>query len=99
MSLVVTIALFIAYGIVLILSLSIHEFAHAWTAVRLGDLTPKVNGRYTLNPFKHIDPLGLISLFIIKFGWSKPVPVNPYNFSNYNVGTLLVAIAGPISNF
>ena len=67
------------------MAISIHEFGHAYSAHLLGDDTAKYNGRMTLNPAKHIDPLGLIILFICHFGWAKPVPVNPNNFKNYKV--------------
>lgn len=77
---------------------TIHEFAHAYTAHKLGDLTPKINGRLTLNPLAHIDPIGALSLLILRFGWSKPVPINSYNFKNPKWGTALTAIAGPVSN-
>ncbi|HRY74646.1 MAG TPA: site-2 protease family protein, partial [Candidatus Dojkabacteria bacterium] len=75
-----------------------HEYAHAWTATKLGDLTSKVNGRLTLNPLKHIDPLGALCMILFKFGWSKPVPINEYNFENRTRDTALVSFAGPISN-
>lgn len=77
---------------------SIHEFAHALVADKLGDATPKANGRLTLNPLAHIDPIGAISLWLFKFGWSKPVPINPRNFDNPTLGTALVSVAGPVSN-
>lgn len=86
-----------------ILAISIHEAAHAWAAWRLGDPTAVIQGRLTLNPKAHLDPLGTI-MFIISaltgfgFGWAKPVPVNPYNLRNLNRDMALVAAAGPISN-
>ena len=80
------------------MAISIHEFGHAYSAHLLGDDTAKYNGRMTLNPAKHIDPLGLIILFICHFGWAKPVPVNPNNFKNYKVGNLIVSISGVIGN-
>lgn len=83
----------------LLLAFSIHEFCHAWVADRLGDPTPRMNGRVSLNPLRHIDPLGFLSLIILKIGWGKPVPVNTYNFSNRRMGELLVSLAGPLSNF
>jgi Zn-dependent protease len=82
----------------LLIALTIHEYAHARVAVWMGDNTPKMMGRLTLNPVAHLDPLGLIMLWLFKFGWAKPVPINPNNFENWRKGTLLVAIAGPISN-
>jgi Zn-dependent protease len=84
---------------VLLVVITIHEFAHAFVADRLGDPTPKLAGRLTLNPIAHIDPLGLLMLVLVRFGWAKPVPINPYNFRNPRQGNLLVSLAGPASNF
>ena len=78
---------------------TIHEYAHGWMAYKLGDPTAKANGRLTLNPFAHIDPIGAISMLIFRFGWSKPVPINEYNFEKRELGTMLTALAGPVSNF
>lgn len=83
---------------VFLLSLSVHEFAHAKVADMLGDPTPRWSGRLTLDPRAHIDPFGLLALFIMRLGWAKPVPINPSNFKNYRRGTLWVGLAGPISN-
>ncbi len=83
----------------IVIASTFHEYAHAWTATKLGDLTSKVNGRLTLNPLKHIDPLGALCMILFKFGWSKPVPINEYNFENRTRDTALVSIAGPLSNF
>lgn len=80
-------------------ALTIHEFSHAWMANRLGDPTAKDQGRLTLNPIKHIDPIGLLMLYIAHFGWAKPVPVNPLNFKNKDRDDMLVSLAGPASNF
>lgn len=82
----------------LLIALTIHEYAHARVAVWMGDNTPKMLGRLTLNPVSHLDPLGLIMLWLFKFGWAKPVPINPNNFDNWRKGTLFVALAGPVSN-
>ena len=82
----------------LLMALTVHEYAHARMAYALGDNTAKLMGRLTLNPIPHLDPIGLIMLWWCKFGWAKPVPINPNNFSNYRQGTLLVALAGPGSN-
>lgn len=76
-----------------------HELAHGYTAYKLGDNTAKDEGRLTLNPLKHIDIVGFISMLIFKFGWAKPVPVNSRNFKNRKLGMILVSIAGPLSNF
>jgi Zn-dependent protease len=82
----------------LILAVTIHEFTHAFVADRLGDPTPRAAGRLTLNPLSHLDPLGTIMIFIARFGWGKPVPIDPYNFSSPRRDEILVALAGPVSN-
>ena len=82
----------------MLISSAIHEFAHAYTAYKLGDDTARAEGRMTINPLAHIDPLGFFMMIFGRIGWSKPVPVNPYNFSNPTLGNALVSIAGPISN-
>lgn len=76
----------------------LHEFAHAWTANKLGDYTAKYKGRLTLNPFAHFDLIGSLLLFFFGFGWAKPVPVNPMHFEKPRLGMLLTALAGPVSN-
>ena len=83
---------------VLLFSITIHEYAHGRVAYALGDPTAKNMGRLTLNPIYHIDPLGAIALFLFNFGWAKPVPVNPLYFKNIRKGTILMALAGPMSN-
>lgn len=88
-----------AAAAIVLLALPIHEFAHAATAVALGDDTPKWQGRYTLNPLVHIDPLGAVLIFLVGFGWAKPVQWNPNNIDmDVRWGSILVAIAGPLSN-
>lgn len=82
----------------LLLALTVHEFAHGYVAYRLGDPTAKDLGRLTLNPLKHLDPLGTLAFFIIKIGWAKPVPVNPTYFRNPRKDMLWVALAGPAVN-
>ena len=82
----------------LLIALVIHEYAHARVAVAMGDFTPKLMGRLTLNPKAHIDPIGLLMLLVAHFGWAKPVSINPRNFKNWRQGELLVALAGPLSN-
>ncbi|BBB92953.1 MAG TPA: site-2 protease family protein [Methylomusa anaerophila] len=82
----------------LLIALTIHEYAHARAAVSLGDPTPRYLGRLTLNPIPHLDPIGLIMLWLFKFGWAKPVPINPNYFKNVRQGTLIVSLAGPLSN-
>jgi Zn-dependent protease len=83
----------------LLIAITVHEFMHAWTANYLGDSTPARAGRVTLNPLKHLDPIGTIMLLLVRFGWGKPVPINPNNFKNPRVGSALTAVAGPMSNF
>ncbi len=80
------------------IAISIHEFGHAYSAHLLGDDTAKYNGRMTLNPAKHVDPLGLITLLLFRIGWAKPVPVNPNNFKNYKVGNIIVSLSGALGN-
>ena len=82
----------------LIFSLSFHEFAHAWMAFRLGDNTAARLGRLTLNPIAHLDPVGLIALLLMGFGWAKPVPVDSRLLRNPREDMVKVAAAGPISN-
>ncbi|HHW99337.1 MAG TPA: site-2 protease family protein [Firmicutes bacterium] len=79
----------------LLIALTFHEYAHAWAADRLGDPTPRMRGRLTLNPIAHIDPIGLLMLLLFRFGWAKPVEVNPYNFDNREQGMAWVSLAGP----
>ncbi len=89
--------------IAILLSLTVHEFAHAWYADRAGDPTPRRQGRVTLNPLAHLDPLGTILIVIVAFlgvglGWGKPVPVNPAYFRNPRVDWVMTAFVGPLSN-
>jgi len=85
-----------------IIAITFHEFAHAWAADKLGDDTPRMQGRLNLNPMSHIDPIGFMLLMFAGFGWGKPVQINPRNF-NRNVrmdkGEMLVSLAGPLMNF
>ena len=83
---------------VILLALSVHEFAHGLVAYRLGDPTAKYAGRLTLNPLSHLDPIGTLMLFLVHFGWAKPVPVDPRHFANPKRDMLWVALAGPASN-
>lgn len=85
--------------IFLIIAITVHEYSHALIAYKLGDPTAKIYGRLSLNPLKHIDPLGLLALFIFRIGWGKPVPVDTYNFKNPKRDEILVSIVGPASNF
>jgi len=86
--------------ITLVVAFSVHEFSHAWTANAFGDSTPKNAGRLTLNPLKHLDPMGTLVLIFAGFGWAKPVPVNPYALERRSSSALMwVSLAGPLSNF
>jgi Zn-dependent protease len=83
----------------LLLAITVHEYAHARAAYHFGDATAKWQGRLSLNPLRHLDPIGTITLILFGFGWAKPVPVNPYNFHDYRKGMLWVSFAGPLANF
>jgi len=83
----------------LIISLTGHEFMHGYVAYKLGDPTPKNSGRLSLNPLRHLDILGSISLLLAGFGWAKPVPVNPYYLKKPKRDMSLIALAGPFANF
>ncbi|WP_346354195.1 site-2 protease family protein [Azotosporobacter soli] len=82
----------------LLLALTIHEYAHARVAYSFGDPTAKNAGRMTLNPLSHLDPFGLLMLWLLQFGWAKPVPVNAGYFSNWRKGMFWVSFSGPIAN-
>ena len=93
--------------VILFLSIVFHEYAHGWVAHKLGDATPKLSGRLTLNPFAHIDTFGTVILPLLllivsegrfAIGYAKPVPINPYNFKNPKKGIMWVGIAGPLTN-
>lgn len=86
------------FVVALVIAITIHEFAHAWVATRLGDPTPGALGRVTLNPLAHMDPMGTLMLFLVGFGWGKPVPYDPAYIKSGRFGEMLIAIAGPISN-
>jgi Zn-dependent protease len=85
-------------AIAVIIALTIHEFSHGLISHLQGDKTPESHGRLTLNPLSHIDPLGLIALFVFRFGWAKPTPINSSNYKKQRVGIALTSIAGPLSN-
>lgn len=89
----------IAFVVALVSAITIHEFAHALIAYRLGDPTAKIAGRLTLNPASHLDPLGTIALLLIGFGWGKPTPFDPYNLRNVKRDSALISVAGAASNF
>lgn len=94
----ILIELFVVIPLVLV-SLTVHEFSHGFIADKLGDPTPRSNGRLTLNPLSHLDPIGTMPLIITRrFGWAKPVPINPANFKKPLRDMALVGLAGPVSN-
>ena len=82
----------------IIIAMVVHEWAHARVAYALGDYTPKIDGRLTLNPAAHVDLFGLLMLFLVHFGWAKPVRINANNFANPRRDDILVSLAGPMSN-
>ncbi|HLD51304.1 hypothetical protein A3K34_00675 [candidate division WWE3 bacterium RIFOXYC1_FULL_40_10] len=90
--------LFILLAGILVLSLSIHEFSHAYVASLLGDDTAKFQGRVSLDPRKHLDPIGTLALLFLGFGWGKPVPFDPSRLSNPKRDSALISVAGPLSN-
>lgn len=83
----------------LVVGITIHEAAHAWVAYRLGDPTAKLEGRLTLNPLSHLDPVGSIALLFIGIGWGKPTPFDPFNLKNVKRDSALISAAGAVSNF
>ncbi|MCC6711142.1 MAG: site-2 protease family protein [Candidatus Pacebacteria bacterium] len=82
----------------LLMSITIHEFAHCWVTDKLGDPTPRARGRLTLDPRAHLDPLGVIAILFTKFGWGKPAPYDPYNLKEPVRDAALIAAAGPLIN-
>ena len=89
----------LAILVIIFLILPFHEWAHAFSALKLGDTSIKYKGRLSLNPVSHIDPFGALCLLLFGFGWAKPVPVNPRNFKNPKVDMAICAFAGPLANF
>lgn len=83
---------------IILFSLSLHESAHAWVANKMGDPTARNLGRVSLNPFKHLDPIGFLTMLVIGFGWAKPVPINARRFNNPRKGMAISSLAGPVSN-
>ena len=83
----------------MLIAFTFHEYAHAFVADRLGDKTPRFQGRLTLNPAAHIDPLGFLAVIVFRFGWAKPVQTNPSAYKNYYKDDLKVSLAGPMMNF
>ncbi|MCK9574949.1 MAG: site-2 protease family protein [Clostridia bacterium] len=88
----------LSFLLAILFALSLHEYAHAYIAVKQGDITPKALGRLSLNPLRHIDPLGFLFLMLFGFGWAKPVPINPTKFKNFRKGLFLTSIAGVTMN-
>ncbi len=84
--------------IVALIALPVHECAHGYAALRMGDYTAKRQGRLTLNPLAHFDPIGTVAIILFGFGWAKPVPINPLNFENPKKGMMISSLAGPLSN-
>jgi Zn-dependent protease len=84
--------------IALVVALTIHEFSHAWVADHLGDPTPRLQGRLTLNPLKHLDPVGTLLLLVARFGWGKPVEFDPFNLREPRRDAAIISFAGPLSN-
>jgi Zn-dependent protease len=82
----------------LLIAITVHEFAHAWMADRLGDPTPSLDGRISLNPLKHLDPVGTLMLLFFRFGWGKPVEFDPYNLRHPRRDAALISLAGPAIN-
>jgi Zn-dependent protease len=89
---------FFAFVIAVVVGITVHEFSHAAAATAQGDLTAKAQGRLTLNPASHLDPLGSLFLIIGGFGWGRPTPFNPLRMRRRRVGAALVGLAGPLSN-
>jgi Zn-dependent protease len=89
---------FLLWFTALLVAITIHEAAHAWMADRLGDPTARLNGRLTLNPLAHLDPIGTLMLLLFRFGWGKPVPFDPFNLRHPRRDAALISFAGPASN-
>ncbi len=92
------IIIFFTFLVAVMIGMTFHEGAHAFAAHKCGDLTPKMSGRLTLNPFAHIDKMGFLSFLILGFGWAKPVPINPLNFKHFRRNMFFVSIAGVLTN-
>lgn len=90
--------LFVVYLVALLMAIAVHEFSHAFAADKLGDPTPRLQGRVTLNPRAHIDLMGILFLFMFGFGWGRPVQFDPYNLRNPRRDAALISVAGPVSN-
>ncbi len=90
--------LFLIWAGALLTAITVHEFAHAWSADRLGDPTPRLQGRLTLNPLAHLDPIGTLMLLLVRIGWGKPVQFDPFNLKNPKRDAAIISLAGPASN-
>ena len=90
--------IFLFWAAGLIIAISVHEFAHAFMANRLGDPTPRLQGRLTLNPLKHLDPIGTLMILLTRFGWGKPVQFDSFNLANPRRDAAIISLAGPVSN-
>ena len=90
---------YVLTALVALLAIVCHECAHGWVSYKLGDPTAKNAGRLTLNPLKHIDPIGILCMVLFRVGWAKPVPINPYHYRDRKKGIIYVSIAGPATNF
>lgn len=89
---------FILGLLAIVIAITIHEFAHAWSADRLGDPTPSLEGRLTLNPLAHLDPIGTIMLIVARFGWGKPVRFDSFNLRHPRRDSAIISLAGPMAN-
>lgn len=89
---------FLTSFLALVAAISVHEFSHAWAADRLGDPTPRLQGRLTLDPRSHLDPIGTLMLLLFRFGWGRPVQFDPFNLKNPRRDAMLIGLAGPASN-
>ena len=89
---------YVLTALVALLAIVCHECAHGWVSYKLGDPTAKNAGRLTLNPLKHIDPIGILCMVLFRVGWAKPVPINPYHYRDRKKGIIYVSIAGPATN-
>lgn len=83
---------------VMLLAITVHEYAHGFVSYKLGDPTAKYSGRLSLNPLSHLDPIGALCMIFFRFGWAKPVPINPMYYNNRKRDTAIVSLAGPVAN-
>ena len=88
----------VAFAFAFLIAFVLHEYAHAYAALKSGDPSAKMAGRLSLNPIRHIEPMGLVSFMLVGFGWGKPVPVNPFNYKNFRKGNFWVSISGVLTN-